>query len=105
MSQTQAVTALLEKINQEMVRLDLWESTLPSQEALASNEPFCCDTLSFCQWLEFVLLPKMTMLIESGLPLPTAFEIYPMAQESWKSMEQDMSQLLDLVKQLDAQFN
>lgn len=105
MSQTQAVKALLEEINQEMVRLDLWQSTLPSKEALASTEPFCCDTLTFCQWLEFVLLPKMTMLIDSELPLPTAFEILPMAQESWKKLDTDMSALLALIAKLDAQFS
>lgn len=105
MSQTQAVKALLEEINQEMVRLDLWQSTLPSKEALASTEPFCCDTLTFCQWLEFVLLPKMTMLIDSQLPLPSAFEILPMAQESWKEHDIDMSKLLELIAQLDTQFS
>ena len=105
MSQTQAVKALLEEINQEMVRLDLWQSTLPSKEALASTEPFCCDTLTFCQWLEFVLLPKMTMLIDSELPLPTAFEILPMAQESWKKLDTYMNALLALIAKLDAQFS
>ena len=99
------VKALLEQINEEMVRLDLWQSTSPSEEALASTEPFCCDTLTFCQWLEFVLLPKMTMLIDSGLPLPQEFEIYPMAEESWQGAVKDVSHLLTLIKELDSQFN
>lgn len=105
MSQSQSVLQLLESINEEMVRLDLWQSTLPNKEALASEEPFCCDTLSFCQWLEFVLLPKMTMLIDSDLPLPSDFEILPMAQESWKNESVKMSSLLTLIEQLDAQFS
>lgn len=105
MSQSQSVLQLLESINQEMVRLDIWQSTLPDKDALDSTQPFCCDTLSFAQWLEFVLLPKMTMLIDSQLPLPTEFEILPMAQQSWKNEPKDMSQLLALITQLDAQFN
>jgi len=105
MSQSQSVQKVLDDINQEMVRLDLWQSTQPSKEALNSEQPFCCDTLSFNQWLEFILLPKMTMLIDSNLPLPQDFEILPMAQESWKNESTDFSTLLILIEQLDAQFN
>jgi len=105
MTQSQSVQNILDDINQEMVRLDLWQSTLPSKEALNSEQPFCCDTLTFCQWLEFILLPKMTMLIDSKLPLPDDFEILPMAQESWKNESSDFSQLLILIEQLDAQFS
>ena len=76
----QQVSQILEQINQEMIRLDLWQSTAPSKEALQSTEPFCCDTLSFAQWLEFILLPKMNMLIASNLPLPDEFLILPMAR-------------------------
>jgi len=104
MTHSKNVQQLLDKINQEMIRLDIWQSTLPSKEALASEEPFCCDTLTFSQWLEFVLLPKMTMLIDSNMALPKAFEILPMALESWKNEKQNMSTLLNLIEQLDAEF-
>jgi len=104
MTHSKNVQQLLDQINEEMIRLDIWQSTLPSKEALASEEPFCCDTLTFSQWLEFVLLPKMTMLIDSNMPLPKAFEILPMALESWKNEKQDMSTLIKLIEQLDAAF-
>ena len=58
MSQAAQVEQVLEQINKEMIRLDLWQSTMPSKEALRSAEPFCCDTLTVAQWLEFILLPK-----------------------------------------------
>lgn len=104
MTDSKNVQQLLDDINQEMIRLDIWQSTQPSKEALASEEPFCCDTLSFSQWLEFVLLPKMTMLIDSNMALPNEFEILPMALESWKNEQQDMSILITLIEKLDAQF-
>jgi len=104
MTDSKNVQQLLDDINQEMIRLDIWQSTHPSKEALASEEPFCCDTLSFSQWLEFVLLPKMTMLIDSNMALPNEFEILPMALESWKNEQQDMSILITLIEKLDAQF-
>lgn len=105
MTQASQVNALLEQINQEMIKQDLWQSTLPSKEALASEQPFCCDTLSFAQWLEFILLPKMQMLVDSNMALPQEFLILPMAQESFAKIEQDTTKLLDLIGQLDAVFS
>ncbi|MDP2560529.1 YqcC family protein [Psychrobium sp. 1_MG-2023] len=105
MSDAQQVSVLLEQINQEMVRIDLWQSTSPDKAALESSEPFCCDTLTFAQWLEFILLPKMQMLIDSNMPLPTEFLILPMAEESFKGVAQNTTPLLKLIAELDAQFN
>lgn len=104
MSKATKVQIILDNINQEMIKLDIWQSTIPDKEALKSEAPFCCDTLSFSQWLEFVLLPKMTMLIDSNMALPNEFEILPMAIESWKNEEKDMSELISLIEQLDAIF-
>jgi len=104
MTQAAQVEQVLEQINQEMVRLDLWQSTTPSKEALHSEEPFCCDTLTFSQWLEFILLPKMGMLIASDLPLPDKLLILPMAQESFKQVSFESDVLLSLIAKLDALF-
>ncbi len=104
MTQANQVNSLLEQINQEMIKQDLWQSTLPSKEALESEQPFCCDTLSFAQWLEFILLPKMQMLVDSNMELPKEFLILPMAQESFAQIEEDTDHLLALIAQLDAVF-
>ncbi|NRA61169.1 MAG: YqcC family protein [Psychrobium sp.] len=105
MSLASEVHELLDRINQEMINIDLWQSTLPSQEALASAEPFCCDTLSFSQWLEFILLPKMQMLIDSNMDLPSDFLILPMAQESFAKIDENTAKLLQLISQLDDVFS
>jgi len=104
MNKAAQVDSLLGQINQEMIKQDLWQSTLPSKEALASEEPFCCDTLSFAQWLEFVLLPKMQMLVDSNMELPQEFLILPMAQQSFAKIAQDTIELEQLIGQLDAVF-
>ncbi|MEC8429313.1 MAG: YqcC family protein, partial [Pseudomonadota bacterium] len=36
----------------ELKNLNLWETQRPADEALASTQPFCIDTLSFPQWLQ-----------------------------------------------------
>ncbi|AMX03108.1 YqcC family protein [Microbulbifer thermotolerans] len=71
-------------IEAEMRRLDLWAAQPPSAEALASTEPFCVDTLTLPQWLQFIFLPRMRQLIERELPLPRQCGIAPMAEEYFR---------------------
>src|SRR3569833_1971668 len=52
----------------ELRSLTLWEAVPPPPTDLRSMEPFCCDTLSFPQWLLWVLLPRMHDVIEQGGP-------------------------------------
>ena len=73
------------QLEAEMRRLQLWESEAPSPEALASREPFCVDTLSLPQWLQFVFLPRMSQLIELEQPLPGRSGIAPLAEEFFKN--------------------
>jgi len=76
-----ALAAELQDIQAEMVALQLWELERPSEAALASTEPFCIDTLSFSQWLQFIFLEKMRAIIDQGGPLPSQSDIAPLAEE------------------------
>lgn len=75
--------SLLIDIECELRRAQLWSAEVPSAEALASVEPFCVDTMGFDQWLQFVFLPRMRALLESGGALPTACDIATMAETVW----------------------
>ncbi|MCF5282706.1 pseudouridine synthase, partial [Pseudomonas syringae] len=39
-------------IERELRVLGWWDTTPPSEQALASQEPFSVDTLEFAQWLQ-----------------------------------------------------
>jgi uncharacterized protein YqcC (DUF446 family) len=58
-----------------------WEATEPPTEALSSATPFCIDTLSFEQWLQWVFLPRMQHILEPCRPLPGKSGILPYAKE------------------------
>ncbi|MGF1684268.1 YqcC family protein [Photobacterium makurazakiensis] len=77
---------LLVKLQQTMQQQQLWETTEPSAQALASVEPFAIDTLSCAQWLQWIFIPKMNQLVQLGLPLPTQFEIAPYVEEAMKEI-------------------
>lgn len=69
------------RIEIELRRLCVWSDRSPSVDALQSAQPFCIDTLEFVEWLQFVFLPKMKVLVEQGADLPTVSGMAPMAEE------------------------
>lgn len=99
-----SVGEILLDIECELRRARLWEDELPSEEALASDQPFAIDTLQFHQWLQFILLPRMHMLVEERLPLPSACGISPMAEEVYKDEMERMRPLLIQLQRLDKLF-
>lgn len=68
-------------IEQAMREGGYWHTEVPSPAAMASRTPFCADTLSFTQWLQFIFIPKMRDLLESGAALPAHSGIAVMAEQ------------------------
>lgn len=91
----------LNAIAQELKALSWWQALPPTAEALASQEPFCLDTLTFPQWLQFVLIPRMQAMLDAGVPLPTHIALYPMATESFKDLPENTRALEEAIALLD----
>lgn len=88
-------------LESEMKRLDLWQAATPHPTVLASTQPFCIDTLTLPQWLQFVFVPRMTALVEANDPLPTACGIKPLAEDTIGRDEGDSGKLLGILDTLD----
>ena len=88
-----------------MRRIRLWESDRPSEESLSSLVPFCHDTLTFQQWLQWVFLPKMKRVVETGEDFPASSDITPLAEYSFESLPQPTGRLLELIKAFDDFIN
>lgn len=97
----QGLPDMLSQLEAELRRLELWATTPPPEEALTSRLPFCCDTLSFPQWLQFVFLRRMRRLTESGASLPQACGIAPMAEEWFAASQTDSGRLLGILQNID----
>ncbi|POA26873.1 MULTISPECIES: YqcC family protein [unclassified Pseudomonas] len=67
-------------IERELRLQGWWDEVPPSAEALASVEPFSVDMLDFEQWLQWIFLPRMKIILENNLPLPNASGIQEMAE-------------------------
>lgn len=80
-----------------------WSSELMSAEALNSKQPFCLDTMSFSQWLQFMFIPNIKMLVDMKQALPKLVKgqgLEPMANEVYKNTEADQS-ILIIIRQID----
>ncbi|MCG9597250.1 YqcC family protein [Vibrio sp. Isolate25] len=100
MTKEQQLVPLLEQLPTLMQELTLWQTQMPDTKALQSTQPFAVDTLKPEQWLQWIFLPKMTVLIKEGVPLPQGFAIAPYFEESWKG-RREYTPLLALLRTID----
>lgn len=92
-------------VERELKNGPFWQLSPPEASAFASNEPFCIDTMCAEQWLQWVLLPRMHALLDSGAPLPTGFSLSPYFEQALQGDPSDIEPLLLRIAQLDALFD
>lgn len=79
-----SVEQWLASLEHYLREVELWENEAPEASLLCSSTPFSADTLRFTQWLQWVLMPKLTALLEGKKTLPTGCNIQPYAEEVLK---------------------
>ncbi|MCU4676960.1 YqcC family protein [Catenovulum sp. 2E275] len=104
MTQNQHLDMLLTELEQALKQVNLWQQTRPSAQALASTQPFCIDTLSFEQWLQFIFIEKMRILLQTKQALPTTLALLPLAEEVYKNSQFDKQILLNVIVKIDNVF-
>lgn len=100
-TKTQRILMQLAQLEQLMQDLALWQEQCPSQEALASIQPFAVDTLTATEWLQWIFIPKLRQLVEQQSPLPTQIAITPYLEESCKELA-GLSELLQVIKVIES---
>jgi uncharacterized protein YqcC (DUF446 family) len=100
-AQLHSVGTLVDAIEDEMRRLELWANDPPPVADMASRVPFCYDTLKLWQWLQWILVPRMRLLLADGGMLPASSDIAPLAEVEFRRLQQDTQRLLDLIREFD----
>ena len=95
------IAEVLIDIEAQLRQLGLWDKIPPSSQALASTEPFCVDTLTLPQWLQFVFIPTMYQLLEEGAVLPERCGIAPMAEEFFLGNGHGIDELVLALEKID----
>lgn len=96
-----SLASLLMDVQAQLYQLNLWRQLRPSEQALSSQQPFCIDTLNFPQWLQFIFIERMGMMLEQKMALPTNCQIAPMAEEFFKAHRYPSQVLIGLLRQVD----
>ncbi|MGI9279681.1 MAG: YqcC family protein [Endozoicomonas sp.] len=99
------VRELLISLEEELKRLDCWQSMPPSAQALASTTPFCMDTMGFTQWLQWLFIPRVHAILDQGAALPKGANITSYAEEALVLEKIETTQLLVLVERFDRLMN
>ena len=95
------IAEVLIDVEAQLRQLGLWDKIPPSTEALASTEPFCVDTLTLPQWLQFVFLPTIYQMLEEEQALPERCGIAPMAEEFFKGSGLSIDELVHSLEKVD----
>jgi uncharacterized protein YqcC (DUF446 family) len=95
------VAEMLIDVEAQLRQLNQWQKIPPTDEALSSDQPFCVDTLTFPQWLQFVFLPRLYQMLEAGQPLPERCGIAPMAEEYFRGTSLASGELIAVLNRID----
>jgi uncharacterized protein YqcC (DUF446 family) len=95
------VAEILIDIEAQLRQLGQWNKLHPPAEALASDLPFCVDTLTLPQWLQFVFLPTLYAMLQEGQTLPERCGIAPMAEEYFRGTGLRSSELVAALVRID----
>ncbi len=101
MPKPEEVLDTLQQLEDELRRMAWWEATPPPPEALSSRMPFHADHLTLAQWLQWVFLPRMRLLMEHGASPPGPCAIAPAAELAWEDHPDATAVLLPLLRRID----
>lgn len=105
-NETLAAKNLLIEIKRELQYLGLWQGIQPPTEKLNYKEPFGIDTMEFHEWLEFILIGRMSTMIDAGADVSSLkLAIAPMAEVIYAEDHLNKRKLISLLSQLDDCFS
>ena len=96
-----AIAEQLLLIERELRLQGWWSETPPSEQALASQQPFCVDSMAFEQWLQWVFLPRMKQMLETEAQLPSVSGIRPMAEQVYSARVEQAAELIRALGEFD----
>lgn len=93
--------AFADRIEAELKSLGAWSETPPTPEAFESRAAFFADTMSFCQWLQFVLLDRIRTIAADEGEFPSRSQVGVYAVRELDGLN-EASNLVSLLSWLDA---
>ena len=99
------LAAMLDALEVELRRLQLWTEEEPNANQLASSEPFAVDTMDLHQWFQWLLIPRLRSALALGEPLPEKSGMAVVVEEFYRGSDKDIRRLLAIVQRIDELLN
>lgn len=93
----------LDAIEQEMKNIGYWQAEPISKDAYDFEEAFASDTMTFSQWLQFILVPNVRLLIGRKGNFPKSSDVGIVAVKEFDG-DGKASKLVSLLNEFDAIF-
>ncbi len=101
MPQPEIVKARIDEIEAEMKRIGMWRNEPLPAEAYDFHQAFAMDTMTFSGWLQFIFIPRVNQIIESGGAFPTRSQVGAQAIREFDG-DDEASRLCSLLSSFDA---
>ncbi|MAX33662.1 Uncharacterized conserved protein YqcC, DUF446 family [Onishia taeanensis] len=101
MSVHQQLDQAVRRLEATLKASDLWRVEEPSAEAMASQQPFCVDSMSLPQWLRFVFIARLDAMTAAQSPLPASCNVAPAADLYLKQEQARAGDRLLVVKAIE----
>jgi tRNA pseudouridine65 synthase len=88
MDRYQAAADYANRIESERRALNAWKLEPPPASAFESQAAFLADTMTFYQWLQFVLLPRVREIVERRRQFPRESSVGPTLCVGWMAAMQ-----------------
>lgn len=96
------VLSKLEQIESEMLRIGMWQEKPLELDQYDFRAAFAGDTMTFSQWLQFILIPNVKSAAASG-KFPASSQVGAQAVREFDGVD-EASRLMSLLSEFDALF-
>jgi uncharacterized protein YqcC (DUF446 family) len=104
MSQYQAAALCADRIEQELKAIHAWSENALPEEAYNFERAFAADTMSFYQWIQFILLDRIRSIVAEEGEFPARSQVSTYAVRELDGVN-EASGLIDALNQLDDLIN
>lgn len=98
------VERIIDKIEDEMKRIGYWSAEPPPDSAYQAQQAFAMDRMTFAQWLQFILIPRVHTLLDEKGAFPAQSMVGTQAIREFDG-DEGASKLVQLLNEFDLLFN
>jgi uncharacterized protein YqcC (DUF446 family) len=95
------IKAKIAEVEREMKQIGYWQSEPPAPGAIRVRSAFAVDTMAFSQWLQFIFIPRVVSIVDTGGEFPAKSSVGAQAGREFDG-DDKAARLVESLCELDA---